>query len=190
MAEFDDAFTELRGRAPTVEEQHEAIRLASIYKRYPALDPLAILVILTGRIPEQVRLAAEHAASVGQQRGEAAAIDATQRKIEEYARRRAEASGGLETRLAFGITLSVILLAVTIGAFVAGRVDTLVALRAAVTWPHIVPWWAWMVVGVFVAEIVRLVLAALHRRGLPWSGLIATACTVTLAVVTRSVWVR
>lgn len=50
MAEFDDAFTELRGRAPTVEEQREAINLGSIYKRYPALDPLAILVILTGRI--------------------------------------------------------------------------------------------------------------------------------------------
>ncbi|MBC5803153.1 MAG: hypothetical protein GIX03_09220 [Candidatus Eremiobacteraeota bacterium] len=190
MAEFDDAFIELRGRAPTVEEQHEAICLASIYKRYPALDPLAILVILTGRIPEQVRLAAEHAAAAGQQRGEAAAMDATQRKIEEYARRRADASGGFETRLAFGITLSVILLSVAIGAFIAGRVDTLLALHAAVTWPHIVPWWTWILLGVLVAEIARLVFAASLRRGLPWSGLIASACTVAFAVVTRSVWVR
>jgi len=190
VAEFDAAFTELRGRPPTVEEQREAMSLASIYKRYPALDPLAILVILTGRIPEQVRAAAGEAATLGQQRGEAAAIEATQRKIEEYARRRADAGVGLEARLSFGLTLSISLLAVAIGAFVAGRVDSLTTQRATVAWMHVLPWWAWMVAGILVAQVVRLVVAAFSRRSLPWSGLIAAACTLALAVVTRTIWVR
>ena len=190
VAEFDEAFAELRGREPTVDEQREAMSLASIYKRYPALDPLAILVILTGRIPEQVRAAAEQAATLGQQRGEATAIEATQRKIEEYARRRADASVGLEARLSFALTLSVALLAVAIAAFVAGRVDTLTTARATVAWAHVLPWWVWMVTGILVAQVVRLALVALNRRGLPWSGLIAAACTLALAVLTRSVWVR
>jgi hypothetical protein len=47
-----------------------------------------------------------------------------------------------------------------------------------------------MVAGILVAQLVRLVLAALSRRGLPWSGLIAAVCTLALAVLTRSVWVR
>ena len=125
--------------------------LASIYKRYPALDPLAILVILTGRVPEQVRSAAEQAAKLGQQRGESAAIEATQRKIEEYARRRADATVGLETQLSFGLTLSVTILAVAIGAFVAGRADMLTVQRATVAWPHVLPWWAWMIAGILLS---------------------------------------
>jgi hypothetical protein len=190
LAEFDEAFAELRGRAPTVDEQREAMGLASIYKRYPALDPLAILVILTGRIPEQVRAAAEQAAKLGQQRSESASIEATQRKIEEYARRRADATVGLEARLSFGLTLSVAILAIAIGSFVAGRVDSLTMQRATVAWPHVLPWWAWMVAGILLSQVVRLVLTTLNRRSLPWSGLIAAACTLTLAVATRAIWVR
>jgi len=190
VAEFDDAFAELRGRPPLVEEQKEAMALATIYKRYPTLDPLAILVILTGRIPEQVRAAAEDAAALGGKRGEAAAIEATQRKIEEYARRRADATAGLDAQLTFGMTLSVLLLAVAIGAFIAGRVDTLLAAHATVTWPRIVPWWVWMMGGILTAELVRLVVAAFRRRTSAWSGLIAAGAVIALAVLTRSLWPR
>jgi len=190
VAEFDDAFVELRGRPPEVEEQREAMALANIYKRYPTLDPLAILVILTGRIPEQVRAAAKDGAALGEKRGEAAAIEATQRKIEEYARRRADGTTGLDTQLAFGLTLSVVLLAVAIGAFIAGRADTLLASRAVVAWPHIVPWWAWVISGILTAELARLLLAAFRRRTSAWSGLIAASATIIVAAVTRSMWVR
>ncbi len=173
-----------------VEEQREAMALANIYKRYPTLDPLAILVILTGRIPEQVRTAAKDAAALGEKRGEAAAIEATQRKIEEYARCRADATAGLDTQLAFGLTLSVVLLAVAIGAFIAGRVDTLVASHTAVMWTHIVPWWVWVSGGVLAAELARLLAAAFRRRTAAWSGLIAASATIVVAAVTRSLWVR
>ena len=66
----------------------------------------------------------------------------------------------MQARLAFGLTLSVALLAV----------------RTAVSWTHIVPWFDLMVSGVLVAEVVRLMLAAIARRGVPWSGLIARGC--------------
>jgi len=190
VAEFDDAFVELRGRSPLVEEQREAMALASIYKRYPTLDPLAILVILTGRIPEQVKAAAKDAAALGEKRGESAAIEATQRKIEEYARRRADATAGLDAQLTFGLTLSVVLLAVAIGAFIAGRVDTLLALRTAVSWPHVVPWWVWMISGILAAELVRLLIASFRRRTSAWSALIAAGAMIVVAALTRSLWVR
>ncbi len=164
--------------------------LANIYKRYPTLDPLAILVILTGRIPEQVRAAAKDAAALGEKRGEAAAIEATQRKIEEYARRRADATGGLDAQLTFGLTLSVVLLAVAVAAFTAGRVDTLLASRAAVAWPHIVPWWVWVTGGILTAELVRLLIAGFRRRTSAWSGLIAAGAMIVVAALTRSLWVR
>jgi len=190
VAEFDDAFVELRGRAPVAEEQREAMALATIYKRYPTLDPLAILVILTGRIPEQVRAAAKDAAVLGEKRGEAATIEATQRKIEEYVRRRADGTTSLDAQLSFGLTLSVVVLAVAIGAFVAGRVDATIASRATVTWPRIVPWWVWMIGGMLGVEFVRLVVTAFRRRATAWSGLVAAGALIGVAVVTRSLWVR
>lgn len=186
MADFDAAFTELRGRAPTVEEQREAMSLASIYKRYPSLDPHAGLVILTGRIPDEVRSAAAEAATLGQRRGEAAAIEATQRKIEEYANRRADATVGLEARLSYGLTLSVVLLAIAVGAFLAGRVDA----APMVLCTRALPWWAWMIAGILVAQAVRLILTALARRSLPWDGLIAAGCTLGPALSTGTLWAR